>query len=91
MAKDCVSAVRVPAEVGVKMILKKPIEGGFFGAPGPINGRGIGDAEAGVHREEIQGIAGIRFGCVARQPAYAHHGKTLTSFGIDTPGVKQLD
>jgi len=53
MAKDCVSAARVPAGILVKMVLKKPVEGGFGGAPGPINGRGVGDAEAGVSRKEI--------------------------------------
>ena len=75
----CGTGARIPP---VK-VLKNPVEGGFFGAPGPINGRGIGDAEAGVAREEIRETAGIRFGWIARQPAYARHGKTLTSCGTD--------
>jgi len=65
------------------MVLKKPVEGGFFEVPGSINGPAIGDAGTGVPREKIRGIAGIRFGWIARQPAYARHGKTLTSCGMD--------
>lgn len=43
--------------------------------------------DPGVPREEIRGTPGIRFGWIARQPAYARHDKTLASFRSEATGL----